>query len=323
MTCACVYGQRHEDIDHMRVCSFVPGATEVVAMLGFSDQLVGISHECDYPATVRDVPIMVEPVVGHEVGGSADTDRQIKALVSSGQLLYRVNERAFVEARPDLILTQGLCHVCAVTPDQIGHAIQSLPSQPRLMTLNPSSLFEVINDVERIGEALGEPSLGRELAQSLHRRIAAVRARSASMRTMPRVLCLEWLSPPYIGGHWVPEMVELAGGRDVQGRASQPSRQVTWDEIGAATPDVVVIMPCGFSTDRTVSELAALCRTDHDLAHALTSWPKTYAVDANSYFSRPGPRLVDGVELLADILSGNISSRFDRSMVREITDRLA
>ena len=189
------------------------------------------------------------------------------------------------------------------------------------MTLNPSSLFDVINDVERIGEALSAPSLGRELAQSLHRRIAAVRAKSASMRAMPRVLCLEWLSPPYIGGHWVPEMVDLAGGQDVLGRASQPSRQVTWDEIGAATPDVVVIMPCGFSTDRTVSELAALCRTDHDLAHALTSWPKTYAVDANSYFSRPGPRLVDGVELLADILSGNISSRFDRSMVREITDR--
>ncbi|HEU5202346.1 MAG TPA: cobalamin-binding protein [Nitrospira sp.] len=302
----------------MRICSLVPGATEVVAMLGLSDHLVGISHECDYPPTVRQVPIMVNPVVNHEVMRSADIDRRVKALVSSGGRLYSLHEQAFLDARPDVILAQDLCHVCAVTPDQLEQAIQMLPSRPRMVTLNPASLFDVINDVARIGTVLGEPALGRELAQSLLKRVAAVRARSA-IWTRPRVLCLEWLSPPYIGGHWVPELVHLAGGQDVLGQAGQPSRQVTWDEVRAAAPDVVVVMPCGFSVARTVSELMALWRTDNDCSRALTSWPKTYVVDASSYFSRPGPRLVDGVELLADVFSGNISPHWDSSIIRDIT----
>jgi iron complex transport system substrate-binding protein len=302
----------------MRICSFVPGATEVVAMLGLADHLVGISHECDFPPIVRQVPIMVESIVGHEVMGSADIDSRVKALVSSNRPLYSLNERAFVDARPDTILTQDLCHVCAVTLDQLGQAIQSLPSRPRLMTLNPASLFDVIDDVGRIGEFLGERARGRELAESLLRRVAAVRAKSTT-GARPRVLCLEWLSPPYVGGHWVPEMVNFAGGEDVLGQVSQPSRQVTWDEVHAASPDLVVIMPCGFSVARTVTELTALSRTDKDCSRALTSWSKLYVVDAGSYFSRPGPRLVDGLELLADIFSGQISSNCDHSVVREIS----
>jgi iron complex transport system substrate-binding protein len=303
----------------MRICSLMPGATEVVAALGLADHLVGISHECDYPSTIRHVPVMVESVVGYVAAGSADIDRQVKALVSSGQQLYRLNERAFVDAQPDVILTQDLCHVCAITPDQLRQAIQSLSSRPRLVTLNPASLLDVINDVERIGEALGEPSRGRELAQTLRQRIATDRAKTATVQTTPRVLCLEWLSPQYVAGHWVPEMVNLAGGQDVLGRIGQPSRQVTWDEIRNAAPEIVVVMPCGFSVARTVSELAELCRTDKDCLRALTSRSKAYAVDAASYFSRPGPRLVDGVELLAEIFSGSISPRFDRSVVSEVT----
>src|SRR5215510_5808801 len=271
----------------MRICSLIPGATEVVAMLGLTEHLVGISHECDYPPSVRQVPVMVEPVIDHEVMESAAIDRRIKALVSSNLQLYRLNAQAFVDARPDTILTQDLCHVCAVTPDQLRQAIQSLASPPRLMTLNPASLFDVIDDVERIGAFLGEPVRGRDLAQSLRRRVAAVRGKSIS-GIRPRVLCLEWLSPPYVGGHWVPEMVNVAGGEDVLGKFGQSSRQVTWDEVHAAAPDIVVLMPCGFSVPRTVSELSALSRIDKDWSGALISWPKLYAVDANSYFSRPG-----------------------------------
>jgi iron complex transport system substrate-binding protein len=301
----------------MRICSLVPGATEVIALLGLTDHLVGISHECDYPSSVRDVPIMVEPVVDQEISGSLDIDRQVKALSSSGQRLYRLHEQAFVKARPDTILAQDLCHVCAVTPDQLGQAIQSLPSKPEVMTLNPASLSDVINDVERIGAFLGEPAEGRTLAQSLLKRLAAVRAKSIA-RNRPRALCLEWLSPLYIGGHWVPEMVDAAGGQNVLGQAGLPSRQITWDEVRAAAPDIVVIMPCGFPVARTVSELVRLSRTDPDWSHALASWSQTYIVDANSYFSRPGPRLIDGVELLADIFHGQLTPKWDGSTVRQV-----
>src|SRR5262249_14973902 len=157
----------------MRICSLIPGATEVVAMLGLTEHLVGISHECDYPPSVRQVPVMVEPVIDHEVMESAGIDRRIKALVSSNQPLYRLDARAFVNSRPDTILTQDLCHVCAVTPDQLRQAIQSLASPPRLMTLKPASLFDVLADVERIGAFLGEPARGRELARSLRTRVSA------------------------------------------------------------------------------------------------------------------------------------------------------
>ena len=303
----------------MRVCSLVPGATEVVAALGMADRLVGISHECDFPATVRHAPIVVEAVIGSDAIASAEINRRVNALVTSGRPLYRLNEQAIADARPDLILTQDLCHVCAVTPDQLGRAIRSLTVPPQLMTLNPSSLDDVINDVERIGEALGQTSKGREFAQSLHQRIATVRTKAESLLTRPRVLCLEWLSPLYVAGHWIPEMVGLAGGEDVLGRMNQPSRRVTWDEIHAADPEIVVVMPCGFSVTRTVTELETFCRSAGEWFGSLESWHKVYVVDAGSYFSRPGPRLVDGVELLADIFSGSISARFDGSIVRKIT----
>jgi iron complex transport system substrate-binding protein len=306
----------------MRICSLVPGATEIVAMLGLSDALVGISHECDYPPTVHQVPVMVVPIVDSEALGSAHIDRDVKALVSSGRPLYRLNTQALIAARPEVILTQDVCHVCAVTPDQLEQAVQLLPSRPKLMTLNPHSLFDVVKDVEKIGEALGASGRGAPLAESLLRRITAVRDRSA-MRPRPRVLCLEWLSPLYLGGHWVPQMVDLAGGEDVLGRAGEPSREVPWPEVGTAVPDIVVLMPCGFSIERTFSELSLLCRSDKDWSRALASWPKTYIVDASSYFSRPGPRLVDGLELLADICSGNLSPGYRSGRVQDISRSLS
>ena len=266
---------------------------------------------------------MDETIVPSETLTSADIDRQVTSLVSSGHALYRLNEQAFVSAQPDVVLTQDLCHVCAITPDQLGRAIQSLPSQPRLITLNPSSVEDIIRDVERIGQVLEEEAAAHELAQLLRQRLAAVQARAADRRSRPRVLCLEWLSPLYIGGHWVPEMVELAGGIDVFDVTDQPSRRVTWEEVRMSRPDLVILMPCGFSVDRTIREWEALCRTDADWSQALTSWAKTYVVDAGSYFSRPGPRLVDGIELLADIFSGTPSPRYGDVAVRDISGRVS
>lgn len=302
----------------MRICSLVPGATEVVVGLGFADALVGISHECDFPEAVRGIPVLVHPVVDSKAGTSAGIDGQVKALASSGQSLYRVDERALFEAKPDVIVTQDMCHVCAVTPHELERAIGSLPHRPRLLTLAPQSLADVIDDVERIGAALGAEARGRDLARSLRSRVDAVRAQATS-RPSPGVACLEWLNPLYIGGHWVPEIVHIAGGHDVLGRSGQPSREVTMEAVRAAAPDIITFMPCGFSLERTVSELTAQLRSDPAGWRLLMSSPKTYAVDAGSYFSRPGPRLVDGLELMADICAGRVQAGRRSDRVRDLT----
>ena len=261
---------------------------------------------------------MVRPAVDSEGTDSADIDRQVKALTSSGQPLYRVDERALAEARPDIILTQDVCHVCAVTPHELERAMESLPRKPQLLTLAPHSLTDVINDVERIGAALGVDLRGRDLAGSLRSRMAAVREGS-TQQPRPRIVCLEWLSPLYVGGHWIPEMVDAAGGLDVLGHAGEPSRQVTMEEVRDAAPDILIVMPCGFSLARTVSELTVLCREDSASSRLLLSAAKTYVVDAGSYFSRPGPRLVDGVELMADICTGTVHADRPNDAVRDLT----
>jgi iron complex transport system substrate-binding protein len=305
----------------MRICSLVPGATEVVAALGLAESLVGISHECDYPETIRRVPVMVRSAVNAEHTDSAAIDRQVKALMSSGRPLYEVDELALAEARPDIILTQDVCHVCAVTPHELERAMRSLPARPRLVTLTPRSLTDVINDVERLGAALGVASRGRDLADSLRSRVAAVRDR-AKQRSRPSVVCLEWLNPLYVGGHWVPEMVDAGGGLDVLGHAGEPSRQVSIDQVRASAPDILIIMPCGFSLARTVSELTVLCRKDSACSRLFASASKTYVVDAGSYFSRPGPRLVDGIELMAEICAGTVDAGHEEDAIRDLTGSL-
>ena len=304
--------------DHaMRICSLVPGATEVIASLGLADQLIGISHECDFPSSVRHVPVMIEPLVGAEPASSMDIDRKVKALVAAGQRLYRLKEQAFREAQPDIILTQDLCHVCAVTPDQLTGAIRSLPRQPIVLTLSPTSLDGMITDIERIAQTVHRTDKGQALVQSLRERLARVRAQAAAS-SRPRVVCLEWLDPLYLAGHWVPEMVEQAGGQDVLGSADDPSRETTWNEVQEARPDIVLLMPCGYTIDRTVKELARPGRVHEEWTRAVNRWPQTYVVDAASYFSRPGPRLLDGVKLLAAILHPRRSRPLDPAKARRL-----
>ena len=298
----------------MRICSLLPSATEVIALLGLSDELVGISHECDYPPSVRNVPIMVEPMIPPHGLASADIDHQVRQLVASGQQLYRLNDNLLRQARPDLVLSQNLCHVCAVTPDQLHDALSSLPHQPTVLTLNPGTVEDVIDDVVRIGDAAGRSAEGHRLAAQLRHRLEAVHTRVQGISHRPRVACIEWLSPLYAAGHWVPEMVQYAGGQDVLAQPGTPSRVVTWDEVFAAAPDVLVVMPCGFSVERTQTELSQLMqqpgqwRLSPDLAQ------HTFLVDASSYFSRPGPRLIDGIELLATILHPSNSDHIHESM---------
>lgn len=286
----------------MRICSLIPGATEVIAALGLADHLVGVSHECDFPASVRHIPVMIEPLVGKDGGAGGDIDRQVKELVASGQRLYRLNEDAFCRASPDLILTQDLCHVCSITPDQLTRTIESLQPRPEVLALSPTTLEEMLQDIERIAKAVGTLDKGRALADDLRHRLDQVRATTRETCARPRIVCLEWLNPLYVAGHWVPEMIDLAGGQDVLGLKDAPSYQTTWDDVTAARPDMVIVMPCGYSVDRTINEMRQTEAAQDTWQQVCESWPNTYVVDAGSYFSRPGPRLVDGVELLAALL---------------------
>ncbi len=286
----------------MKICSLLPSATEVIALLGLSDELVGISHECDYPPSVKNVPVMVEPMIPAHGLSSADIDRQVRRLVASGQRLYRLNDHLLRHAQPDLIISQDLCHVCAVTPDQLHDALRSMPRQPIVLTLNPTTVHDMIDDVVRIGDAAGRSAEGHRLATQLRDRLDAIRNRTQGLSHRPRVVCLEWLSPFYIAGHWVPEMVQLAGGQDVLAQPGSPSRIVTWDEVLAAAPDLLIVMPCGFSIEQTRTELLQLIQQPGQWRLPPALAEQTYLVDASSYFSRPGPRLIDGIELLAAIL---------------------
>jgi len=286
----------------MRICSLLPSATEVIASLGLSNELVGISHECDYPPSIKQVPIMVEPMIPPHGLTSAEIDSRVRQLVASGQRLYRLKDQLLRQAQPELILSQDLCHVCAITPDQLQDAIGSMPRQPTILTLNPSSVLDVINDVVRIGDAAGRSGDGHRLAAHLRDRLDAVHRRIEAIPHRPRVVCIEWLSPLYVAGHWVPEMVQRAGGLDVLAQPGTPSRVVTWDEILAAAPDVLLVMPCGFSVEKTHTELLQLMQHPDQWRPSPALAEHTYLVDASSYFSRPGPRLIDGIELLATIL---------------------
>lgn len=289
----------------MRICSLIPGATEVIAALGLEHQLVGISHECDFPPSIRQVPVMIEPLVEAEHTTSSGIDQRVKELVTAGHPLYRLKEEAFHHARPDLILTQDLCHVCSVTPDQLTRAMQGFQQRPEMLTLSPTTLQDMIQDIERIARAVGAVSKGEALAADLRDRLDRVRHRTEHVGVRPRVVCLEWLDPLYVAGHWVPEMIDLAGGHNVLGSKDTPSYQTTWDDVAAARPDVVIVMPCGYSVDRTLHELRQVGTVQAAWQRAQASWSNMYIVDANSYFSRPGPRLIDGVELLAAILHPN------------------
>src|SRR4029077_11715305 len=238
----------------MRICSLLPSATEVIALLGLSEELVGISHECDYPPSVRGVPIMIEPMIPPYGLASVDIDRQVSQLVASGQRLYRLKDDLLRQAQPDLILSQDLCHVCAVTPDQPPDALCLMPRQPIVLTLNPGTVHDVIDDVVRIGDAAGRSAEGHRLATQLRDRLDAILTRVQDISDRPRVVCIEWLSPLYAAGHWVPEMIQLAGGQDVLAQPGSPSRIVTWDEVQSAAPDILIVMPCGFSIDQTQTE---------------------------------------------------------------------
>jgi iron complex transport system substrate-binding protein len=279
----------------VRIASLVPSATELLFALGLGESVVGVTHECDFPAAARSLPHLTRTVIPPGLD-AAGIDRAVRERTESGEALYELDADCLAALDPELIVTQAVCAVCAVSFDDVTAVATGLPSRPQVISLDPSTLAGVLADVERLGTATGAAAAGKRLVADAHARLERVRDAVAGAHR-PRVAAIEWLDPPFVGGHWVPEMVALAGGRDELGRQGEKSRVLDWDEIAASRPEVVVCMPCGYDAERSAHEAS-----DHRERLAGLGADRLVAVDAAAYFSRPGPRLVDGVELLAHVL---------------------
>jgi iron complex transport system substrate-binding protein len=251
---------------------------------------------------------MVDPLVESVRLSSAEIDAQVRTALDEQGGLYRLREPSLAEAHPDLIIVQDLCHVCAVTPSQLHRVIDSLSPQPRVLTLNPQSLEDVLVDIERIGSAVDQRDTAQQLVADLRRRLAEIERQVNPAQKRPRVACLEWLSPFYCAGHWVPDMVRIAGGVDTLGTSGIPSRVVTWEELVDAAPDILVIMPCGFTKERATQEWEPLSHGVGWRSIPAVQTGRVPIVNALAYFSRPGPRLVDGVAQLAALFHPDLAS---------------
>ena len=284
----------------MRVASLLPSATEMVHFAGAGNTLVGVTHECDYPPGVQNLPKLTTSKIDNSMT-SAEIDAAIGRHLTDTGSIYALDAELLEELSPDLILTQGLCEVCAVSMNLVEEAASTLQRRPEILSLNPASLGDVLEDAVRIGEALGRGKETSEKIAALRERLARVEEAVAGL-PRPRVGCIEWLDPPFSAGHWVPEMVGVAGGEEIFAGPGEPSARLSWDQVFEAAPEVLVLMPCGFGIERTIHEARALPEVPGWDGLPAVKNGRVWAVDANSYFSRPAPRLVEGVEILARIL---------------------
>ncbi len=288
----------------MRIATLLPSATEIVHALGLGASLVARSHECDYPDGVRALPAVTRSKIDTSAT-SADIDRQVKASTAGRTAIYSIDRDALERLRPDVIVTQDQCDVCAVDLDEVRACVRGIPSLAgaKIVALAPTSLADVYADIREVARAAGAPAAGNDLVAGLEARVAAVARRSHGARSTPRVACIEWADPLMIAANWTPELVALAGGASVLARAGEPSRYADWHELVASAPEVLVIMPCGFDLARAVAE-----RDNLRWRRGWSEMPAVrnehiVAVDGNAYFNRPGPRLVDSLEILAHAIA--------------------
>lgn len=289
----------------MRIVSLLPSATEIVCALGLEDRLVGVTHECDYPAFVRGLPKVTRTLIPADAA-SADIDRLVRQRLRTNRALYTLDLPALEALRPDLIVTQALCDVCAVAEDEVRAAACRLPGNPSVIHLEPQTLSDVLASVRQVARAAGVERRGEDLVARLRSRIEAVAARTAGVRRRWRVALLEWLDPPFCGGHWSPELVRLAGGVEGLGREGRPSRTLRWDEVLAWQPEVVFIACCGFSVERALQDVPPLDSVPGWLSLPAVRSGRVYVTNGSHYFSRPGPRLVDSLEILAHALHPDV-----------------
>lgn len=287
----------------MRIVSLLPSATEMICALGLENQLVGVTHECDYPPAVLRLPKVTHTLIPKEAT-SGEIDRRVREQLKTTRALYQLNLPLLKDLQPDLIVTQSICDVCAVAQDEVQAALSHLPGNPRVVNLEPQSLSEVFAAMRQVAVAGGVSAEG--VIQPLATRVDAVTARSATLTHRPRVALLEWLDPPFSCGHWSPELVRLAGGIEGLGREGRPSRTLRWDEVISWQPEVVFVACCGLNVERTLQDLSRV--------QAISGWQElpavrsgcVYVTDGSQYFSRPGLRLVDSLEMLAHVLHPSV-----------------
>ena len=294
----------------MRIVSLLPSATEIVCALGLDDRLVGVTHECDYPASVRKLPKVTRTLIPTDAT-SAEIDALVRDKLGAQSALYTLDMEMLERLQPDLIVTQALCDVCAVAESEVRNAACLLPTGPGVVNLEPETLDEVIACVSQVADAAGEPGRANALVPRLRARVDAVVSRSRSIAVRPRVALLEWLDPPFSTGHWNPELVQLAGGEDGLGRPRQKSVTLDWEQVIDWRPEVVLVSCCGFTTERAIQEAAVLRGVGgwDDLPAGRDG--RVYVTDGTAYFSRPGPRLVDSLELLAHVMHPDLHPLHD------------
>ena len=285
----------------MRIVSLLPSATETVCELGLGENLVGVSHECDYPPFVSALPKVTRSLIPHDAS-SLQIDSLVREKLKTRKALYDLDMPGLERLRPDLIVTQALCDVCAVAEAEVTAAACALPGQPKVVNLEPMSIGEVLGTLSLVANSAGVPDRAMVAIEKLKKRIDTVAERSRQVKARPRVVFLEWLDPPFSCGHWTPELIGLAGGDEVIARPGQRSRTIQWEEVVAARPDVLFIACCGFSVERTLSDLPGLASHPGWTELPAVRADRVFVTDGNAYFSRPGPRLVDSLEILAHAL---------------------
>ena len=286
-----------------RIVTLLPSATEIVCALGFEPQLVGRSHECDYPPAVARLPALTSPKFNAE-GTSAEVDQRVKQILADALSVYRVNVELLRNLRPDVIVTQSQCEVCAVSLRDVEQAAADWIDgpAPKIVSLAPYSLGDVIADIERVGMELAEPVRARKLVAALRQRMTAIEQQVAQADRRPTVGCIEWLEPLMAAGNWMPELVAMAGGQNLLGDAGRHSSTMKLDRLMATDPDVILLMPCGFNMDRTAAELDTLASQPGWARLKAVREQQVYLTDGNQYFNRPGPRIAESLEILAEIL---------------------
>jgi iron complex transport system substrate-binding protein len=307
-----------------RIVSMLPAATEIAAALGLVDSLVGVSHECDHPDAVRALPQVTRCEIHGGALPSGRIDAWVTDTLSATGTLYTMDEPLLRRLAPDVILTQRLCDVCAVGYDSVTAFAATLPGPPVVVNLEPATLADIFDDIRRVASAAGVEARAEEVVAALAARVEAVRERALLAHHRPRTLLLEWIDPPFACGHWNPELVRLAGGIEPLGQEARPSRRVTWADLIAAAPEVLVIACCGFDLERTRRDLPLLAGVEGWTSLPAVRDGRVFAVDGSQYFSRPGPRVVDSLEILAELMHPDLfGGRFPaRAVMRVEAERV-